>query len=262
MPNSSDTPLQDWANGVDRSLSEPFAQLTQQLEEVKQTVDAIATSETAKLERRSTLFLLGLMLAGVAWIQVGHPLIRGIAQTAQQGQQQVEQVTKPITETWKPADLAKTLKVGDSVSGYPVTSGFGPRSSPGGIGSTNHEGVDIATPSGTQIYAPFDIEVRDASSSGCGTGARVSSPHLKGFEVGLCHLSKLQTGKVSKGQVFALSGGTPGTSGAGASTGPHLHIGWFDPQGNPTNPPAAIAWAFITGNAPDAKQLGGNHAGK
>ena len=76
MPNPTDTPLQDWADGVDRSLSEPFAQLTQQLEEVKQTVDAIAATEQGKLERRSTLFLLGLLLAGVAWIQVGHPLVR------------------------------------------------------------------------------------------------------------------------------------------------------------------------------------------
>ena len=34
-----------------------------------------------------------------------------------------------------------------------ITSRFGRRSSPGGVGSTNHKGLDIAAPNGTAIYA-------------------------------------------------------------------------------------------------------------
>lgn len=61
-----------------------------------------------------------------------------------------------------------------------------------------------------------------------------------------CHLSEFKVSQgqeVSQGQVIALSGGEPGTPGAGVSTGPHLHFGmqlngeWVDPllYVSPTN---------------------------
>jgi len=115
------TPLQDWAEGVDRSLSEPFIQLTQQIEEVKQAMDAIAATETAKLERRSTLFLLGLLFTGVAWIQVGHPLISQLRQsaadfaaTAKSSGQQLDLATAP---NGKVAAIAQSLVGSDFAPG-------------------------------------------------------------------------------------------------------------------------------------------------
>ncbi len=47
-----------------------------------------------------------------------------------------------------------------------LTSGFGGRDSPGGVGSTNHEGIDIAVPEGTPIRAAKGGTVIIASYNG------------------------------------------------------------------------------------------------
>lgn len=121
MPNSTDTPLQDWADGVDRALADPFVQITQQLEEVRQTVDAIAATEQGKLERRSTLFLLGLLFAGVAWIQVGHPLIsqlrRGAAQLVDAAKNVKPQIDLATAPNGKVAEIAESLVGSDFAPG-------------------------------------------------------------------------------------------------------------------------------------------------
>jgi len=39
-------------------------------------------------------------------------------------------------------------------------------------------------------------------------------------------------------------------------------LGYFTPEGKAIDPPAAIVWAFVAGKTPEAKELGGNHAGK
>ncbi len=103
-----------------------------------------------------------------------------------------------------------------------ITSRFGRRSSPGGIGSTNHAGIDIGLKSGTKLYAAISgkvIEaVSDKGSRGYGTRVMIESGNMR---VLYAHMSKLNVKKgqrVQAGEFIGLSGNT------GASTGPHLHF--------------------------------------
>ena len=112
-----------------------------------------------------------------------------------------------------------------------ITSLFGGRQSPGGIGSTNHKGVDIGTPMGTPILAAKAGKVTWANWNG-GYGNCIIISHGKGNSTLYGHLSGYNVKEgdtVTQGQVIGYSGST------GNSTGPHLHFGimendtWVDP---------------------------------
>jgi len=101
-----------------------------------------------------------------------------------------------------------------------VTSGFGGRSSPGGVGSTYHEGLDIAVSEGTPIRAAKGGTVIMASYNG-GYGNYTCIDHGSGLSTCYAHQSQLGVSSgqsVDQGQVIGYSGNT------GASTGPHLHF--------------------------------------
>ncbi len=117
------------------------------------------------------------------------------------------------------------------LSGGRISSGFGYRQSPGGKGSTNHQGVDFATPIGTSIYAASGGTVSASGWSG-GYGNMVLITHPDGSKTRYAHLSKclVSVGQtVSQGEKIALSGNT------GQSTGPHLHFEIIL-NGTPVNP--------------------------
>lgn len=114
-----------------------------------------------------------------------------------------------------------------------VTSMFGGRASPGGIGSTNHKGVDLAAPMNTPVLAAKSGTVIHASWNG-GYGECVIIQHGEGNTTLYGHLNSYACQKgdyVTQGQVIGYSGTT------GNSTGPHLHFGitegglssWVDP---------------------------------
>lgn len=116
------------------------------------------------------------------------------------------------------------------VSGQ-VTSGFGYRSSPGGIGSTNHKGVDIAVPEGTDVAAADGGTITKIDYNGS-RGCYVEITHGNGRKTRYQHLSGYYVQKgdvVKKGQTIAASGNT------GHSTGPHLHFEVLE-GGTPVNP--------------------------
>jgi len=102
-----------------------------------------------------------------------------------------------------------------------ITSYFGGRKSPGGIGSTNHKGMDIAGPRGTPIYAADGGIVTYAGWKG-GYGYVVIINHnYNGYETFYAHNSKLLVSvgqTVYKGQQIAKMGST------GNSTGSHCHF--------------------------------------
>lgn len=106
-------------------------------------------------------------------------------------------------------------------TGGTVTSRFGPRESPGGIGSRYHQGLDIGCPTGTPIVA-CEAGTVIAASYSSSMGNYVTVAHSSSMSTTYMHNSSLcvsvgQT--VSRGQVIALAGST------GNSTGPHCHLG-------------------------------------
>ncbi len=115
------------------------------------------------------------------------------------------------------------------------TSGFGSRASPGGIGSTNHRGVDLSRAPGYSGYpagaaAPGVVTYAGPMS---GYGNVVVVEHPNGMTTRYGHL-----GQISVAVGDEIAAGIPvGMVGSrGRSTGPHLHFEVRDPLGNAVNP--------------------------
>ena len=101
----------------------------------------------------------------------------------------------------------------------PISSYYGSRISPGGIGSTFHEGVDIAGDYGTPISATAAGTVTQAGWVG-GYGYLVEVKHADGIVTRYGHNSAVlvyEGQHVDQGSMIALMGST------GNSTGPHCH---------------------------------------
>ena len=101
----------------------------------------------------------------------------------------------------------------------PISSYYGYRTSPGGIGSTFHEGGDIAGDYGTPISATAAGTVTQAGWVG-GYGYLVEVKHADGIVTRYGHNSAVlvyEGQHVDQGSMIALMGST------GNSTGPHCH---------------------------------------
>lgn len=101
-----------------------------------------------------------------------------------------------------------------------MSSGFGARVSPGGIGTIYHQGDDFAVAWGTPLVAMHSGTI---VSTGWvpGLGNHVTINYGDGVESVYGHMSQVQvrTGQwVGRGQLVGHSGNT------GNSTGPHLHL--------------------------------------
>ena len=103
----------------------------------------------------------------------------------------------------------------------PITDGFGPRPSPGGVGSTYHEGIDIGASCNAPIYAAHDGTVIYAGPNGS-YGNLVRIDVGGGIDTGYAHI---RNGGILVGIGQHVGAGQPiarvGTT--GASTGCHLH---------------------------------------
>lgn len=114
-----------------------------------------------------------------------------------------------------------------------ITEGYGYAPWRGGI----HDGIDFGVKAGTELRATVDGKIRN-NDAGARDGAGVDITAPDGTVTRHWHVSKflLPNGSTVKaGDVIALSGGIPGTWGAGNTTGAHLHWGvkiggsWIDP---------------------------------
>ena len=135
--------------------------------------------------------------------------------------------------------VAKVIEVGTQVppsyikplSGGRISSGFGRRNAPTAGASTYHKGVDIATPTGTTVWASCGGTVSFAGWGGA-YGNVIFIDHADGRQTRYGHLSKIYVSvgqHVDQGQRIAASGST------GRSTGPHLHFE-LRIAGNPVDP--------------------------
>ena len=101
------------------------------------------------------------------------------------------------------------------------TSPFGDRDAPTAGASSNHQGVDLAAPANTPIYASRSGTVCIATYSSS-AGYYVQIDHGDGYKSIYMHMSYFVVSvgqKVSQGELIGYCGST------GISTGDHLHFG-------------------------------------
>lgn len=136
--------------------------------------------------------------------------------------QQINRIS-PNAVAMKPTIDTSMLFNGQRLGRFEVTSVFGRRKSPGGIGSTYHEGVDVGRmPIGTPIFMPLNgtIDCRGEREGNPAGNYALIRPDGMEQEFLAAHLSRCSgDGRYQKGEVIALSGNS------GASTAPHLHWG-------------------------------------
>ncbi len=121
-----------------------------------------------------------------------------------------------IVLTW-PVDPLEGISAGFLDEGYEKRFKF------------RHYGVDIPVMQGSAVHAAASGVVKDVVDHGLGF-SYITIEHPGGYATLYGHLSKLsvQPGQfVAAGDAIGLSGGMPGTSGAGFSTGPHVHFGLY-----------------------------------
>jgi len=124
--------------------------------------------------------------------------------------------TTPSTQAPSSSGWIKPLK------SYTITSAFGMRKHPVLGYERMHNGVDMAAPAGTPIYAAKSGKVTTASYQAGGAGNYVSINHGDGFSSIYMHMTRYIVSKgqyVQAGQVIGYVGST------GISTGNHLHFG-------------------------------------
>jgi muramidase (phage lysozyme) len=134
----------------------------------------------------------------------------------------------------------ETLRVGDTVGSFPVTSAYGSRKPPAPGASSFHNGVDVGMPIGTQLKTPFFSEVACTTDAGYGTYAIVTPRGIPGLSFHLGHLSQCYAGLYQAGGVVAQSGNT------GISSGAHLHVTQVE-RGQKVDPNAAYVRGFLSG---------------
>lgn len=93
-----------------------------------------------------------------------------------------------------------------------------------------HNALDIPVPQGTPIHAPAPGVVTSAVEAGYGY-SYITVTHQDGFTTLYGHIFAINVNvgdTVHRGDIIGLSGGTPGTKGAGLlTTGAHLHFEVF-----------------------------------
>ena len=154
----------------------------------------------------------------------------------------ISSLEKQVRAKLEQMEEDKQMKLGSSDLAWPiasrrVTSTFHDSSYPFRY-LFEHPAIDIGTGQGTSIKAPADGYVLKAIDNGMGY-SYIALIHADGLSTVYGHVSKIYVTEdefVGRGDVIGLTGGMPGTPGAGRlSTGPHLH---FEVRlnGMPVNP--------------------------
>jgi murein DD-endopeptidase MepM/ murein hydrolase activator NlpD len=172
-----------------------------------------AATASAPIDLRSEG--LGIWLTGGGWSPRGtNPYVNGSEEAAAGGTTgaQIECGSLPTA-------LGPGGRVAPLAGPIVVTSDFGPRESPGRIGSTYHEGIDLDCSTGDPVLATELGRVSFAGPAG-GYGNRLVVDHAD-FQTSYNHLSGITASvgaTVTAGTRIGLCGST------GHSTGSHLHF--------------------------------------
>ena len=137
---------------------------------------------------------------------------------------QADPTFKSLFTSWKKldnlADGAIAIPSDKPVRTAEFTSGYGTRTDPFQGRAARHQGIDLAAPIGTPIYATADGTVTEAAYNSGGYGNLIKLDHGRGIETRYAHLARILVSpgqRVARGQVIGHMGST------GRSTGSHLH---------------------------------------
>jgi len=131
---------------------------------------------------------------------------------------------KQLFMSWKKldsiADAAIAVPSDKPVKTADFMSAYGHRRDPFEGRTKMHQGIDLAAPIGTPIYATADGVISAAGWNSGGYGNLIKVDHGKGIETRYAHLSSIAVRpgqRVRRGELIGRMGST------GRSTGSHLH---------------------------------------
>jgi murein DD-endopeptidase MepM/ murein hydrolase activator NlpD len=135
-----------------------------------------------------------------------------------QSNKQVHELQFILSNLSQQKSLLASIPSISPVNGW-VTSGFGNRISPFTGQRTPHQGIDVASPIGTPIYAPADgVVIFTGTKAGFGNFIMIAHGYGIVSRYGHNAQNMVQPGqRVSRGEQIATVGMT------GRTTGPHLH---------------------------------------
>ena len=181
--------------------------------------------------------------SGKRQVQLGNAQLAEIKRVMAAAEQQVRNLQFELSEyderirTRAEHDLIKMgLRSESTTSAKPrfiwpvvgrITAGFMDESYKAYFGVV-HKAIDIAQPQGSPVKAAADGIVYYVQRGGSRGYSYILIGHRGGYATLYGHISSIAVSKgqdIRKGQPIGLSGGMPGTSGAGLmTTGPHLHF--------------------------------------
>lgn len=225
-------------------LSSTQAKMQQELRSLAEAQQTLADSESLLAEKRTESD--GLLRSLAAQKEEFELLLDDSEAKQDALMKEIAQKEKELANAQYEEKLAKLALQGQNppsnatwitpVSGYTITSAFGMRIHPVYKYALMHNGIDMACPQGTPIYAARAGTVTTASYQAGGAGYYVSINHGDGFSSIYMHMTNfvVSSGQsVAAGQLIGYVGST------GVSTGPHLHFG-VSYAGTYVNPMAYI----------------------
>ena len=225
-------------------LSSTQAKMQQELRSLAEAQQTLADSESLLTEKRTESD--GLLRSLAAQKEEFELLLDDSEAKQDALMKEIAQKEKELANAQYEEKLAKLALQGQNppsnatwitpVSGYTITSAFGMRIHPVYKYALMHNGIDMACPQGTPIYATRAGTVTTASYQAGGAGYYVSINHGDGFSSIYMHMTNyvVSSGQsVAAGQLIGYVGST------GVSTGPHLHFG-VSYAGTYVNPMAYI----------------------
>ena len=196
----------------------------QEKTEAKQaSVEALVNEKTAELQRVNSQ--IGAKTAEAEAyekdIKAQEDQIKKIEAELKRQEEEAKKKAEAAGKTYNTVSLGNISFIWPCPASSRITSSFGDRESPTAGASTNHKGIDIGAPTGSNIVAAAGGTVTISTYS-YSAGNYVMINHGGGVSTVYMHCSKLLVSvgdTVKKGDVIAKVGST------GYSTGPHLHFG-------------------------------------